>query len=71
MKNWIPAAFRKPKEGSYVLCTDGSEIWIGYYVKRSNRVPDDKDGWHESIISFCKDKVTHWHMLPKLPKIYR
>lgn len=68
MRGWIPAAMRKPKEGSHVLCSDKAHIWIGYYIRRKNRVADDKDGWYEAIESFCKDKVTHWQNLPKLPK---
>jgi hypothetical protein len=68
MKGWISAAIRKPREGYYVLCTDNSNIWIGYYIKRNNRVADDRDGWHEQVESFCKDKITYWQNLPKLPK---
>jgi hypothetical protein len=70
MSKWINAAKRKPKEG-YVLCCsldESTEVWIGFYLKKSDRTSGDRDGWHQKEDSYCKDKVTHWQRLPKLPK---
>lgn len=69
MKKWIKAGSRKPKEFVDVLCTDETNIFIGYYITKRHRSPEEmENGWRERNDIYIGDSVVYWHPMPKVPK---
>lgn len=59
---WVSVEDRLPEESDdYLVCTEGTDMFICYYLKSENV-------WDMSDYPYITEKISHWMPLPELPE---
>ena len=72
MNEWISVNNRLPDKDDHneYLLTDGNSYFVGYYRHDLKIWSDYNTGWimKRSQDEWAGIKITHWRVLPKIPK---